>query len=883
MKNKKFLAILFSVILVVCIAVVALAIGLSQGCNPSSESESTPANDNVATVVFDLNTEYQTNVIKSKEVTIGRRVSQPKAYIIEDNPNNLQIYGWYTSKDFTEESRWDFKKGRVSQSMTLYAKWVELYNVDYYVNGEKHSTVEVFNGDKIEETAEMVMGYKYLGTFTDAEHTTAFDFTKPITDNTNLYVKRSPGIYLSDSVEEGSLSSGGLADYLTSLCGSYDPAAGCEEGWVEEYTIASTGEKCTYVNFGRNPVWGDGYVELSLNLDITESQIIRLTYKNIGKGTKINCYFTSMLDDNTYSLTGPSYNSNFNWPNYIGGPVGDALAIENEQSEDSAWSTVDFNLYEVYKNGYSVWGTSPLLGSLRIEVNYKNTDSEDWANEMLIKSIEGVPFAIDTVDSQEIEDKKVEDSQGEIDAAASLIADNPNGIQFVKDTGAVTEVNGNVEVYNTTEGLLFWAENEIDARTSVGLKKSFVAEVPASKTVNLAELTTLNVTLQNFGYAESIIVRTYNEDRVPISSTIKIAARMSEPKTYSVNLYGKFGMEKNFTKVEVLYTSVGVDNMILFTDISFGDFVPYDTVGLNFYDKFCFGMTDSADVDVEFEPDLMGTWFDVYADGASIESPIKDYDATNEGYADMTLEYDLPQHSELTKVQVELFINSSWGTPYVYELDVEEKGAGKATLPIYENEKGFVKAVRFTFLGGTGAIVIKELSYSLNEHSLPYYQSYDLVYNSGHRDWKGENNFYDYDDKGQASTFTKGANEPYLGFSIYIGYSAMEPYLQTPHTTKNVLMTGKARVTLVYQNRTNVGDIGMHVAFGYSDRSPTDGDNLICQNHALVIDSNMGDYEWSAVSIEVPDTYVGKYLGKVNFEFHGEQITIRAITIELLD
>lgn len=897
MRIKNLLAILFSILLITCIAVVGFSCGeesiVESESVVESESQTESQDADVAIITFDLNTQFKTNVIKEKKVTIGRRVSQPKAYIIEDNPTNLQIYGWYTSKDFTEANKWDFKNNKVSKSMTLYARWVELYNVDYYVNGVKNSSIEVFNGDKIEENAEMVMGYKYLGTYVDEQFTTAFDFDAPVTSNMNLYVKRSPGIYLSDYVEEGQLSSGVLSDYLTSMCGSYDPAKGCEEGWVEEYTIESTGEKCTYVNFGVNPEWGDGYVELSLNLDISQSQIIRLTYKNIGKGTKINCYFTSMLDGNTYSLTGPTYNSNFNWPNYIGGPVGDALAIESEQDENGEWSVVDFNLYEVMKNGYSVWGTSPLLGAIRIEVNYKNVlteDGYDWSNEMLIKSIEGVPVDIETVDSSAIDERKVNASEPELEAAANLATAQPNGINFVKDLDAVTKTIGNAEIYNTTEGILFWAENEIAERANPGATAGFEARVSADKTVDIETLTTLNVTLQNLGYAESLIIRTYNEDDVPTSTTLKIAARMAEPKTYSVNLYGRFSMYGKFTKVEIVYTSVGVDNMILFTDISFGDFIPDDIVGINFYDKFTCGFETNRDIAVDFASDFNGTKFSVEEDGASITSADKSYDATNEGYTYMTLSYYLPLNSDITAVTVELKVNGSWGTPYVYELDVEEKEDGQATLPLVKEERGYVKAVRLTF-AGYGEIVIRELAYSVGELGLPYYQSYNLVYNNGHTDWKGSNNAYVYDDKSMSSTFIKGANENHLTFGLYIGYSAMEPYLQTPHKTLNILMDKKIKVTLVYQNRSEVGDIGIHVSFGFTDRSATDpeterGDIQRCSNPGLAIDTNMGDYEWSAVTIEIPESYLisnfgqNIYLGKIWFEFPGDEITIRAVAIE---
>ena len=110
MKIKKILTIVCSVF------VMAFAGGALSSCGGEQEAKTT------AVVSFDVNTDLQTNSVKNKTVTIGKRVSKPGAYIIEDNPTNLQVYGWYTTPDCT--TKWDFKNDRVQEDMTLYAKWV---------------------------------------------------------------------------------------------------------------------------------------------------------------------------------------------------------------------------------------------------------------------------------------------------------------------------------------------------------------------------------------------------------------------------------------------------------------------------------------------------------------------------------------------------------------------------------------------------------------------------------------------------------------------------------------------------------------------------------------------------------------------------------------
>ena len=79
------------------------------------------------------------------------------------------------------------------------------------------------------------------------------------------------------------------------------------------------------------------------------------------------------------------------------------------------------------------------------------------------------------------------------------------------------------------------------------------------------------------------------------------------------------------------------NNMILFQNVTFTEFKPFDIPGLNFNDKFKFGFESNENIDVAFNSKDKGIDFDVKADGVVITSPDKSYDATNEGYAYMSL------------------------------------------------------------------------------------------------------------------------------------------------------------------------------------------------------------------------------------------------------
>ena len=53
--------------------------------------------------------------------------------------------------------------------------------------------------------------------------------------------------------------------------------------------------------------------------------------------------------------------------------------------------------------------------------------------------------------------------------------------------------------------------------------------------------------------------------------------------------------------------------------------------------------------------------------------------------------------------------------------------------------------------------------------------------------------------------------------------------------------------------------------------------------HNTTIDCNMQDYEWSTLTLDVPAMYVDTYLAKINWQFAGSELEIRAIAIETGD
>jgi hypothetical protein len=582
-----------------------------------------------------------------------------------------------------------------------------------------------------------------------------------------------------------------------------------------------------------------------------------------------------------------NYTQDFCYPNYTGNDSARITFSEEQRNMDESdeWFYVDFNLYEIYKNGYSIWGTSPFLGALRLQSNYfSNKEEEDLSNVFLIKAIEGIPYEVPVEDSAEIQEKMGNAealTEEEIEAVASAQQANANGFVFPKDYACIEGASEHAKTINSTEGALFYADNEILVRGYDSAIHSFTIRAPEDKAIDMGTYTTLNVTLCNYGYASDLIVYVYNDKGVPVKAEFDIGSRMLHSKTYSINLYGEFGMEGTLSHVEVLYTSLGVDNLITFEEISLGEFMPYDTVGINFNDKNCFGFTSTDKVNVSFTPDRDGTLFEVLQSGATVTTPDKTYAATTDGYGYATLQYILYNASNVTAVTVEYKIDGEYKTPYTYQLSNENKGKlNEVTLPFVLEERGTVQALRLSF-EGTGVIILKEIAYKTLKTGLPFYESYNNIYSGAFADWISKNAQYSYDETLKASILTRtGLGTASL--SLYIGYTKALGHITVPHETYSVPVTATTKVKLVYQNKTAVSDMLMNFVFSNSDRASGElGEALkLKENHNLEIDCNMADYEWSVLTIDVPTEFVGTYLAKIALGFAGDEIAIRSISIE---
>ena len=139
---------------------------------------------NEHTVSFVVGIDGQT--IKDQVVGDGGKVSEPRKFV------NLgyDFDGWYNG-----DVKWDFTKDRVSDDMTLVAKWLPTeYKINYFLNGGTNSeknpaTYNVVNGAVLHVPEKE--GAMFLGWYSDRELTVPMNEIKPGSYNKtlNIYAK----------------------------------------------------------------------------------------------------------------------------------------------------------------------------------------------------------------------------------------------------------------------------------------------------------------------------------------------------------------------------------------------------------------------------------------------------------------------------------------------------------------------------------------------------------------------------------------------------------------------------------------------------------------------------------------------------------------------
>ena len=191
--RSKLRGFLFACLSVICVCSLFAAVGCKKDDGKTEEK--------LYTVTFDLCTDLQTTTALPRKVKAGTRIDEPKIYVTGDNPDNYEIEGWYSEKNYSEDSKWDFSFDSVESDVTLYAKWGshKQYKVRFYKEGDEEATyiATIEQGLTASECDDRFGGYAVLGYYTSPEFDKEFDFEAAINADTDVFVKLSDYIYLS--------------------------------------------------------------------------------------------------------------------------------------------------------------------------------------------------------------------------------------------------------------------------------------------------------------------------------------------------------------------------------------------------------------------------------------------------------------------------------------------------------------------------------------------------------------------------------------------------------------------------------------------------------------------------------------------------------------
>ncbi len=792
------------------------------GGNSSIGSESSvesSVEETTCTVKFDLCTDLKTNNIMDQEVEIGETVNKPIVAVIGENPNNEEVEGWYTDAEYT--TKWNFLIDVVETDMTLYAKWISQYSVKYYLGDNLETPMyeeQYREGELLNDMSVLSDGYKSDGFYLDPAYTEKVEFGTPVTEPMNIYIHRSDSFYFSADMIERRFTPEAAPSGAGSTAGSLELVGEGEDAYVK-------------ANFGYSTA-GDPHLLLkNVTVDISASQKIRITFKNMGNASSLKFYFVAWYDDVTKEFV--------DMPNFTEKAACTYRYLDDEKNmtEDSEWLVKELDLAAAtVHNGISLWGNASTLVQLRIDSGYVSENENDLSNELWIKSIEGIadPTHVNTEDSVEVQDLLKDDEAAAIQAVADSQQDVVGWV-FPKDNA---QASGMVETYDKTEGLVMYSPFR-----QVGT--TLVLTPSENERIDLDEMTTLKIRLRNYGYGTTLKIRYRNKLGRSAERLLSINAR-SETTEYTLNMFGADNWNGVLENLSFLYDSVGVDNAILFESVEFSEFEVIQIPGFNFNDKNLFNVENSEQLEVSYDFTNKGTKFNVLEDGASFERAYYSR-FTTVGYEGMTLNYAMANEG-VTKVIVELTLACGLEEPvvssYAYDV-VAGESVQSVYLPFAAN--GLVLNIKVSF-EGTGEITLSNLKFKLPATALDYSDT-GFVSNVAERfKWAITSS---YDVGLTATKYSQSAPMQYM--NAYMG--AM---LQGNVGEGNFSLEGKTKIVIIYQNRGTAPWVS--VGFGLTDVTEDDswkeaisqpGDPTSGGMHDVQIETMMGEDEWLSAEIDL--------------------------------
>ena len=795
----------------------ALSLTFAFGC--SSNNRNTP--EGYAVVHFELQTELETNVISDQTIKIGSFAKEPCVICPKSLNMKTKISGWYQEDSY--KNKWDFTTNPVTKDMTLYAKWVDMISISYYLKGSSSPIWIVDNaayGEPLELHDELCDGYQFYGYFVDKECTIPFDMNAPLVEDTTVYMYRGETLHLNAY---------SIKRRFTMMAAG---GPGSIAGNISEVKLDPSGLSCVDVNFGYSTSADPYMLITNPQLDISKSQKIRIKFKNFGASTNLAFYWVSKYEDGSYAAN-YSNDSEANATHYT------LNGYECFMSEDDPWIEREFDLSEKFTSGVSTWGNSVTLIRLRIQFGYISKNIHDTSNIIRIASIDAVSddTNVGFKDSAKIEAMLENDSDGDIQAAADSQTQN-KGVIFPKNVDAVTDLSSTY--YVKKEGLLLYAKYGSDI-------SRYFFDV-SNQNIDASSFSYLSIKLKNYSYISSmnVYINTLNPDTgrtLQNVVTAPLSIRMNRFGVVDLNFYSKNNMKGIIQSFSILFNFNGVDNAILIESMTIKENRSLQLPGLNFNDPKNAGFVSNDDVLVSLNKELSSTTF-VTNKANSVISYDLDYTLDLTPYSFMEFSY-IKKEEGINSLVISVKMNDEWKD---YPLELGEASNDLVTARYDLLDSGVLQAVKFSF-GDAGKLEIQSLKFVLDE-AISWDISNSYINSKMLQDWSEPITYIDDQQAAFYSSIPDGGVRYYFGFLFEAEF----------RNYGNICLENKTSIYLIYKNLNSYGtpfisiyavnsDTDQDYLTGYNERSP------FIANQTFNIDTNMDERSWKVAKINIPSAY----------------------------
>lgn len=775
---------------------VLISMCLVSGCSIKSED---------CTVTFNTCTNLNTNKIKERTVAKGEKVSKPNVYPSDEEYSNYLISGWYKDPEYTQE--WDFNSDVVTEDIVLYAKWEKQYFVRYFttIQKEPRHGIYVMEGEKAPKQDDLVPGYKVEGYYQDAGYSVPFDFSTVITQDTDIYMKMSEGLYWDGK----SIVNNWLLEKATgdkSKIGSVK----LEEKGNESYAR---------VDFGYAE-YADSRISVFPMLDMTGSQIVTITYKNLGNSPGFRIFWTVEYEDGTVS---GQDGEDRTWD------YGEVETKKN-MSEDDEWATLTIDMGKLsIINGVSQWADGKKLNYFRLDsLYYAGMDKDYVDNVMLIKEISFEPGKdYQAKDSVKLTSDNIFDVMDAAKAQESVV----QGYVFPKDRTVSTPMLG-AKQYNMTDCATYFFP--------YGLKQGLVNYDFSDYQLDMSKNQVVRVRYKNEGHGTRLTLRYHTTDGKTGEKTLKMKTTMEAWAVLEYNMMTEKNWDGKLSSLDLVYNKKDADNVLSVANIRVNPFVATQLPGINFNDDKCAGFKTNDTCKILYDAASEASYVDMLQKEVKLQKNVK---VDTDIYEKLEFTYSVPVRG-IKQIELGYRIGSKW---YTQKIKNVKRTSGFETKTFKLKGKGTVSAM-YVKLSGCGKISMRSLSFTTDkEYSLDLS---DGKYISDHF-----NNLWlvkygiSYDSvKGAA--YLEGSATADARVMFYLGASGYMNNVTLDSTNK--------KVYVCYNNPGDAREATVQVFYAASDNMTGSGmagdDKSVTETKGVAttakLKGNMKDGEWAVAEFD---------------------------------